>query len=100
MGPDRGRDNRARLRGSQVRIAGEGDSADRSHHPIQRLVHYRHSTRLGRRVDGAARAQQVHRNQQRIDSGRYEPSKGIETTTSVALFVVALLLVVYLIVTV
>jgi putative membrane protein len=39
-------------------------------------------------------------NQRRIDTGRYEPSKGIETTTSVALFVVALLLVVYLIVTV
>lgn len=39
-------------------------------------------------------------NRETIRSGRYEPSKGIETVVSAGVFVVALLLVVYLILTV
>jgi putative membrane protein len=39
-------------------------------------------------------------NQERIRSGRYEPSRGIEIAVSAGVFVVALLLVAYLVLTV
>jgi inner membrane protein YidH len=39
-------------------------------------------------------------NQQRIKTGRYEPSKSIETTVALSMFAIALLLTVYLVLTV
>jgi putative membrane protein len=39
------------------------------------------------------------RNQERIKTGRYEPSSGIEISISASIFVIALLLIVYLLLT-